>query len=435
MGKMALFTLLTEYGDRPMPAWATSPILTPDTTRNASPRPNRRFAVMAVLWSVLTLAACTNGGGCGGIGTAVGGSGAVIVGDTVYIASRDGEVLALDRTTGEQIWRVRLGSDERANAIYGTPAVSGDTLYVGGYDSTLYALSLKEGEEGDQNWGEPVGGPIVGGPIVVEIDRSRDATAAQVSGEPATSTLVLVGSSDGNMYAFDADGTEEWRFTTGDKVWSAPAVSEGVAYFGSLDHNVYAVDLEDGSEKWRFPTKGGVVATPVVAKNRVFVGSFDGIFYAIDAVTATEVWRFDGASSWYWGRAIATDETIYASSLDGNLYALDIETGGLRWPAPLETEGAIVGGAVILFGMVVVASTDGKIHLGDGSTHRLCDVEEDIKTPLAGNDGTIYFATEDGTVRALGIREDGRPKGQWQFDTSEREVADWSCTGPTTPAK
>jgi hypothetical protein len=44
------------------------------------------------------------------------------------------------------------------------------------------------------------------------------------------------------LYALDAvNGNLLWRYTTDDKVVSSPAVANGVVYFGSYDHLVYAV--------------------------------------------------------------------------------------------------------------------------------------------------------------------------------------------------
>ena len=127
-----------------------------------------------------------------------------------------GEVRAIDVEDGSTIWRFALHGEERDRAVYGTPVLDGDTLYVGGYDSVLYALAL----DGRDKWVEPLSDAIVGGPAVAD-------------------GVVVVGTSDGSLYALDAeDGSQRWRFTTGDKVWSTPALSEGVAYFGSLDHSV-----------------------------------------------------------------------------------------------------------------------------------------------------------------------------------------------------
>ena len=216
----------------------------------------------------------------------------------------------------------------------------------------------------------------------------------------------------------------KWRFPTGDKVWSTAAVADGVAYFGSMDKYVYAVNLEDGTEKWRFKTKGAVAASPLVARELVYVGSFDSVFYAIDAETGEMAWRFDGADNWYWGGAIADEDTIYAPSLDGSLYALDMDTGSVRWT--LETEKAIVGSPAIVLDMIAVASSDGRVRLvrrSDGTDLDGCNIGEKIRTSLAervvGRNGFIYFAARDKSIRSLRIKPSGNPDEEWVHFTNE----------------
>ena len=355
---------------------------------------NWRFLIISALPLLLLILA-----GCARIRAPQGWSGGAVVGDVLYIGTEEGELVALDRNSGErlQLGNFGLQGEETERAIYGTPAVSDDTVFIGGYDGILYAIALgDEGGLAGPRWTEPVGDSIVGGPVVA-------------------GNLVLVGSSDGNLYAFDvAEGVERWRFTAGDKVWSTPAVVEGVVYFGSIDGNVYAVSLEDGHKLWQFRTKGAVAASPTFARGRVYVGSFDSVFYAIDAQTGVEFWRFKDANSWFWGRAIATDDTVYAPSLDGNLYALNIDTGRLRWT--LETEGPIAGSPVIVHDMIAVASDDGKIRLArlrDGQEMGDCNVGEKIRSSLVEKEGFIYFGARDGSVRALKIETRGDADDVW----------------------
>ena len=352
-----------------------------------------RFLIISALPLVLLIMV-----GCARIRAPQGWSGGAVVGDVLYIGTAEGELVALDRGSGERLWKFELrGVEETDRAIYGTPAVADNTVYIGGYDSTLYALSLDDqGGYKELKWQERLGDSIIGSPVVAD-------------------GLVLVGSSDGNLYAFDVtEGGEEWKFSAGDKVWSTPAVVEGVVFFGSIDGNVYAVSLEDGRELWRFPTKGAVAASPTVAGGRVYVGSFDSVFYAIDAQTGQEFWRFKGATSWFWGRAIAADDTVYAPSLDGNLYALDIDTGRPRWT--VETEGPIAGSPVIVHDMIAVASDDGKVRLArlkDGSETGGCDIGEKIRSSLVEKDGFIYLGARDGSVRALKIETRGDADDVW----------------------
>ena len=348
-----------------------------------------------VLLALVSLAACTR------LGVPEGWPTAAVVGDTLYTGTMDGDVRALDAGTGELLWKFALRGEEVDPAIYGAPAIGDELLYVGGYDGFLYALTLADGLE---VWNTSVGGskPIVGGPVVAD-------------------GLVLVGSSDGNLYAFDAaEGFFHWAFQTGAAVWSTPSVSDGVAYFGSLDHNVYAVDLRDGTKLWSFQAHGAVTASPVVARGRVYVGSFASVFFALDARTGKEVWRFDGADKWYWGGAVADESTIYAPSLDGNVYALDVDTGDLKWT--LQTEGQIIGSPVVVSGRLAVPSTDERVRLvrlSDGLDERQYHVGSALKASLAAEGNILYVAAIDHSIRALKVTEIGGTTEKWVHETGE----------------
>lgn len=73
---------------------------------------------------------------------------------------------------------------------------------------------------------------------------------------------------------------------------SSPMIFESAVYFGSSDGNVYAVDANTGNLKWKFKTGDVVHATPAIANGTVYVGSWDSNFYALDAATGKEKWRF-----------------------------------------------------------------------------------------------------------------------------------------------
>ena len=70
-------------------------------------------------------------------------------------------------------------------------------------------------------------------------------------------SVVYVGSYDSYLYAVDADsGQLKWKFQTGDWVASSPAPSPdgSVVYVGSGDSYLYAVDADSGQLKWKFQT-------------------------------------------------------------------------------------------------------------------------------------------------------------------------------------
>jgi hypothetical protein len=71
-----------------------------------------------------------------------------------------------------------------------------------------------------------------------------------------------------------------WQFETDSSVSSSPAISEGVVYFGSNDHHLYAVDVETGEQLWQFETDRSV-STPAISEGVVYFGSWDNYLRAL----------------------------------------------------------------------------------------------------------------------------------------------------------
>ena len=219
-------------------------------TRPAGRAPGPRIAWLLLLLSIslLGFAGCT---GRNLISWNTGWSGTAAQDGVVYVGTRDGEILALKANKtgslrpGEQIiWRFTPEEDRDLRGVFGMPALGEKLVYVGvkgdseGKGGKLYALSKDRESSGNirpdrGEWNKDIEGAIVGGPAVAEAEG-----------------LVLVGSDDGNLYAFhtngDTPGKMAWRFPTGARIWSTPVVRDGMVYFGSMDRHVYALRLEEG---------------------------------------------------------------------------------------------------------------------------------------------------------------------------------------------
>jgi eukaryotic-like serine/threonine-protein kinase len=82
---------------------------------------------------------------------------------------------------------------------------------------------------------------------------------------------------------YDATGVPQfskikWKFHTAGRVISSPAVTNGMAFVGSTDGNVYAVDLQSGAQKWKFDAKVRVPSSPAVSGGVVYFASYGGWF-------------------------------------------------------------------------------------------------------------------------------------------------------------
>jgi outer membrane protein assembly factor BamB len=87
--------------------------------------------------------------------------------------------------------------------------------------------------------------------------------------------IVYIGSSNGFFYALDAlKGTQKWRYhTNGSLIWhyqtgghilSTAAIASSVIYFGSDDHNLYALNETTSLLSWHYLAGGPVQSSPAV---------------------------------------------------------------------------------------------------------------------------------------------------------------------------
>lgn len=162
-----------------------------------------------------------------------------------------------------------------------------------------------------------------------------------------------------------------WQFQTGGPIRSQPVIANGVAYFGSGDSHLYAVDAATGVERWRFVLNAGG-SSPAVVDGVLYTGS-EGIFYALDAATGKERWHFQDSTLGLGHASPAVmDGTIYVAGAvidgehpgGGTLISLDMANGKERWRFPTV---ALPFGPTVADGVVYFVSDD-SVHAVDAAT-------------------------------------------------------------------
>jgi outer membrane protein assembly factor BamB len=63
-------------------------------------------------------------------------------------------------------------------------------------------------------------------------------------------------------------------------VASSPSIVDDIAFVGSYDGNVYALNASNGNLVWSYKTDDIVVSSPAAANGVVYVGSYDHTVYA-----------------------------------------------------------------------------------------------------------------------------------------------------------
>lgn len=206
---------------------------------------------------------------------------------------------------------------------------------------------------------------------------------AALSTSTADTGSVMFRGGPAHMGAYPATtgsyGGIAWRLQTGGPVRSSPVVIEGTLFVGSSDGGVYAVDAERGTLRWRYDAGAPVTSTPAVSATLVVITATDGSVHALARSTGRRVWRtatgpdmklawgYESGDTWT-SSPVLVDRTVLVGSGDGGLYALDLTRGRVRWRAA--TGGRIRSSPAVAGADVVVGSYDGKVYAFDRATGR-----------------------------------------------------------------
>ena len=269
-----------------------------------------------------------------------------IVNNILYVGA-GGDVYALNATTGALMWLYQTGG-----TVQSSPDVANGIVYVGSGDESI-SPSVANGMVyfGTENDNVCALNATTG--ALVWKYNPADANGTVL---PAPLNMLF------NVYAMNAlTGALMWNYTTGNYVFSSPAIANGIVYAGSLDNNVYALNAVTGVLVWKYPTSYAVSSSPAVANGVVHIGS-GGDVYALNATTGALMWNSatsSGPSNEVYSPAVAGG-VVYVGSWDGHVYALNATTGAAVWK--YETGGSVDSSPTVTNGVVYVGSWDDKVY-------------------------------------------------------------------------
>ena len=353
--------------------------------RRRSSGRRRALLVPALLATILLATACAPIASPKGWASPVGG-------DDAVIAQTDAGVVTAFRLSGDSLetrWSYPLDQDDiDLTAIYATLIVDGNTVYIASYEGIIVALNID---------GDRAGRPISawGGPI--DIGHRIVATPVLRGGQ------LYVVTERGRIWVIDAATGQfgEPLIALGDRIWGRPGVDPGLLYIAALDTQLRAVDRSSGQVRWT--REVGTVASDLVIDNDLLlVGSFDRGLHALDlAAEGAERWVALG-DAWFWARPLVAGDTIYAATVAGSVYAFNRNNGVRLWSFR-QDDTEIRAAPVLVDGVLLIASTGGQIYginPVNGVARWTTELEGDrfLADPLVLESGVVLYSNDSGDL-------------------------------------
>jgi outer membrane protein assembly factor BamB len=239
---------------------------------------------------------------------------------------------------------------------------------------------------------------------------------------------LLIPNSDGNIYVLDLnDGKsvkeavkiiEPFKDVEGQpgRLWAQPVSDGTYLYVTSLDHSVFAIDLETYQVTWHVDLGGAVPGSGVLGSDgNLYVGSFAKQLEKIDPATGKHEAVLD-TKGWVWGTPVADGDNIYFSDVDGYFYSYDVKAGKLNWE-PAKLDEAITASPLVYTDGVLIAAESGNIYLVDDAGkvklwHGAPDKGKAYTTPVSAG-GYVLVSYIESDYYLIALDDEGDQK--WVF--------------------
>ncbi len=326
-----------------------------------------------------------------GLGTAFNELRPAILGNRIYASDIEGNLVALERDTGNQIWKVSLEVEVGSAVGAGDGKVLLTTL-----DGRLLALKALDGE-----------------PLWTASLSSESVVPAQ-----ANEKAVLVQTIDGRLTALSPK--------TGEQLWvynaripslslrgtSTPVLTDRLVYAGFSNGKVVALDIRNGEAVWeaRVAVPEGktelerivdVDGELLLSGNRLYVSSYQGRLVAISVSNGRILWNKPLSSY----RGVAGNLLqLFASDADGNVRSFEKANGQEYWKQDGLFYRQSTAPAVIS-NRVAVADFQGYVHFIDARDGRFVAREQvdssGIRGPMLSHDDVLYVYGNSGRLTAI----------------------------------
>jgi outer membrane protein assembly factor BamB len=315
----------------------------------------------------------------------------VVAGKRVFAAGCQSELggytgllACLDRETGKPLWQVTEAGDEPLRPFFSSPALTQDGKYLvigqGLHADRDCSLLCFEAATGRLRWAVKTtlhieSSPAIFGEMAVVGAGAVEGQDGKPVGDPGYVFAVRI-----------EDGKELWRQPVSDPE-SSPAVDDaGTVYIGSGFNGSAVVAIRSAPDQqlrdqkldriaWRTPLPQPVTCAITLAGDLVIAGAGNGdvvhsrqnaqgLVAALDRKTGQIRWQtpLDDAVL---GAIACRDGTLICPSRTGEVTALAVDDGRVRWRARVSGNAPVLAGCALSGRRVYAVSSDGYLAVLD----------------------------------------------------------------------
>lgn len=170
-----------------------------------------------------------------------------------------------------------------------------------------------------------------------------------------------------------------WTFATEGKIHSTTAIENGIAYIGSDDQKLYAINVETGAQLWSYKTEYAVKSIPLVLGNSIYITAGSSLH---------RISKDNGAAI-----KIYNSEAVLSGTPKSFIDEWDYHTS-----SAFEYNGKIFFGDQ--FGNIQIYDTVSN----EGAVYYTTDQGAAIRTTVNVVDSVMYFGDWDGMAYALDMK-------------------------------
>lgn len=259
----------------------------------------------------------------------------------IYFATREGFLTAVVVSARQVFWRFKTD-----HALSTGPELGRERILLRDDGHVLHILDLRGSLLHKRALGEVVTTAVREGPggVFFGTESGRilgfneslvdggepaweyRASAPVTAGPVLAGSLVLFGTADGRLLAFDLEGRLVWAFAAQGAILTDPAVSGARVYFGTEERHLYCLDGRTGKQRWARRLQGAVIHPAVVHGSRIAAAASNSVVYFL-ARRGGSILSWEPVPSRIVHEPAGAGVVLLVASAGPRLSAYDLKTG------------------------------------------------------------------------------------------------------------